>query len=487
MSSPPIWADTPESLTETVIAQFVLPPTRVLAHPALRFDADDERPTTPAWIDLAPADEGGVDLGPYRVIEVLAVRSGLALVHGQRPALQGPARDVVLKVPTRIEDPSSPVAIDLAIEADRLSATHHPNVVPLVDAGRAGSRPYLAFAGLSGTNLRRVVETLGARSEALPFSVVAWITAEACRGLDALLRFVGPQASPTAVEDGQVLIGLDGEVRLAGYAMQTGARSEERPLAHLASRAQLWLTGGDMGPEWVERYEVPPTLAEILQTAERSAAPPTVIADALDAWRATLGNPMTPALMARFLEGHRLLEAWPRAFGPMPFVEGGEPRVEYEAPRSASASSDSPPPRASSAADDGTPIATRDIAKEEPLAQWPHGIPIPHSDSVERGASGLAFKARPPDATPAGERAPRWTSRPEISSADAQGDSIDTTIPPWSNMLIAVRTLPPDRLRAVGLVLGAAFALFMLIQMLSPDPPPPRPGIKQVLIGGDEP
>lgn len=463
-SDPSRWSSSPDTVTEMSVGNtsepgradagpglrslgsrrvdtcnFPVPPTRMLAE-ARSPVLEEEHATSPLWLDLSPSPEGGFWLGPYQLLEVLAVDGPMALVHARRSVSHGPTKNVVLRVPTRPEATGGPIGRAMASLADRLATAYHPNLAPLVDAGEAEGRPYLAYAAPQGTNLRRIVETLGLRSEALPFSVAAWIGAEALRGLAAQLRSLPQEAFPVAVADAHVLVSVNGEVQLAGFALETGPVDRQVSVRSLGARIRSWLTGGDLQSGWADRHAVPKPLADILEVAERPNARAAVIADALDAWRATVASPMTPVLLARFLEEQMLFAGWGRAFGARARLD----EVSF--------------------------------------------------GGADPTLSAIVVAERPVDGTPASgsvETAPFLTNRPRIEPV-AQVDAVVATLsthrlPSRVDSPIPRLNQAPRRVLMAGgalFVMAVVVAGWLSLQHAEPSPPP-KPGIHQVLIGGE--
>jgi Tol biopolymer transport system component/serine/threonine protein kinase len=120
----------------------------------------------------------GTVLGGYRVEDVLG-RGGMGVVYlAEHLTLH---RRVALKV----------VAPEIAKDADfrerflreaRLAASlEHPNIIPVYDAGEAGGELYLAMRLVEGTDLRRVIDDVGALEVERAVSIIT----QAAGALDA--------------------------------------------------------------------------------------------------------------------------------------------------------------------------------------------------------------------------------------------------------------------------------------------------------------
>ena len=126
---------------------------------------------------VAPALRPGTNVGPYRIVELLA-RGGMGDVYRALDVRLD--RDVALKVLTHTAycDPRS---VDRFEQEARMTASlDHPNIVKLHDVGSFESRPYLVAELLVGETLRsRLIR------KRIPAAEACRIAAEVTRGLVA--------------------------------------------------------------------------------------------------------------------------------------------------------------------------------------------------------------------------------------------------------------------------------------------------------------
>ena len=113
-------------------------------------DSQAHEPTPPAGIDGAPPS-----LAPlYELVRVLG-RGGMATVYLARESKHG--RQVAVKVLDRDELDESETSRFL-LEIHLTARLSHPHIVPLLDSGSAGGRPYYVMPFVDGGTLRVRVE-----------------------------------------------------------------------------------------------------------------------------------------------------------------------------------------------------------------------------------------------------------------------------------------------------------------------------------------
>jgi serine/threonine-protein kinase len=114
-------------------------------------------------------------------------------------------------------------------EARALSAVHHPNVVPIHDAGEEEGRLYLAMEFLDGENLRALLTHTGALppAEAVPLLLQLCDALEAVHQAGIIHRDVKPE---------NVVVMADGGVKLTDFGV-----------AWMENEATLTRTGGVLG------------------------------------------------------------------------------------------------------------------------------------------------------------------------------------------------------------------------------------------------
>jgi serine/threonine-protein kinase len=135
------------------------------------------RSRTPKPTDLSPGDH----LGPFRLESVLG-EGAMGIVY---KAVREPAEEVVaLKVLRRELTHDDTYRRRFVHEARAAGEVHHNHLVPVLEAGEADDRSYLAVAYVNGRSLEARIQNEGA----LPLDDLLQLTSEVAAGLDALHR-----------------------------------------------------------------------------------------------------------------------------------------------------------------------------------------------------------------------------------------------------------------------------------------------------------
>jgi eukaryotic-like serine/threonine-protein kinase len=180
-------------------------------------DPTDTTPRTPL--------PGGLErIGRYQLVRHLG-RGGMADVYRARDVEAG--RDVALKVLLPVAAGEADAIAMLLDEARIVGAITHPNVVALLDAGRADDEHYLAMELVDGEDLRHI---LGRAPTGLPLPIALHVVGEVAAALDAVHRAVDGGGAPREIvhrdiSPGNVLVGKDGAVKLSDFGI---ARARER-------------------------------------------------------------------------------------------------------------------------------------------------------------------------------------------------------------------------------------------------------------------
>jgi len=100
-------------------------------------------------------------------------------------------------------------------EARAAGTVHHPNLVPILDAGELGGRPYLASQFVGGRSLGQTLEERGP----LPLPDVLRIAAQAGAGLDALH---GAGLIHRDIKPANIILELDGTAAVTDFGLAKG-------------------------------------------------------------------------------------------------------------------------------------------------------------------------------------------------------------------------------------------------------------------------
>ncbi len=167
-------------------------------------------------------------VGPYEPLEVLAEGGMARVLVAKRPGLAGFERRVALKVILEDLAQDEEYTAMFLDEARMCSRIQHPNVVSVLDVGRdpASGTLYMAMDLVLGATLSQV---LRAHKQPLDPAVGLELVAQIAEGLDAAHCATDADGTPLAivhrdVSPQNVLIGLDGFVRVSDFGIARAAR-----------------------------------------------------------------------------------------------------------------------------------------------------------------------------------------------------------------------------------------------------------------------
>jgi serine/threonine protein kinase len=176
-------------------------------------------------------------MGAVKVIEIPSRRYGKYLVRsrlgqgGQAEVFLADATDergelvnVALKLARRGEGETA-----LADEADVMGLLSHPNLVRLVEVGRAFERPYIAMEYFGGGDLRGAMESHRRRMKGFPLGVGTHVVLEMLKGLAYFHQATSRSGAPlnlihSDVNPSNVFFSNQGEVKLGDFGVASSSR-----------------------------------------------------------------------------------------------------------------------------------------------------------------------------------------------------------------------------------------------------------------------
>ena len=169
-------------------------------------------------------------VGPYQLIKAIGAGGSARIDLAKIERAFGFARHVVIKRPLEHlrEDPRA--AASLRREARLGARLRHPNLVAVLDAGTHEHYDYLALEYIHGAALRTLMQTeVPSKVAPIPREVAVAIAIEVARGLDAAHELLDDTGAPLGlvhrdVSPGNILIGLDGAVKLADFGIAKETR-----------------------------------------------------------------------------------------------------------------------------------------------------------------------------------------------------------------------------------------------------------------------
>jgi serine/threonine protein kinase len=180
--------------------------------------------------------QAGESLGPYR-IEGLLGRGGMGVVY--RARREGDGRTVALKVLRDELGADDAFRRRLSHEARAADGVDHPNLAPVLEAGEADGRLYLAMRYVDGPSLAERLRAGGP----LPPAEVVRLGTDACAGLDALHR---RGIVHRDVKAGNILLAPDGTAVLGDFGL-----AKHQAWTLLTVTGQVLGTLGYMAPELI--------------------------------------------------------------------------------------------------------------------------------------------------------------------------------------------------------------------------------------------
>ena len=178
----------------------------------------------------AAAAEERERVGPYRVIQAIGAGGSARIDLARIDRAYGFQRHVVLKRPLEHLRGNAGVAASLAREARIGGQLRHPNLVAVLDAGQHDGYDYLVLEYVHGAALRAVMQAdAPGQVRELPLAVALAIVADVARGMHEAHELTDAHGAPLGlvhrdVSPGNILLGLDGTVKLADFGIAKETR-----------------------------------------------------------------------------------------------------------------------------------------------------------------------------------------------------------------------------------------------------------------------
>ncbi|MEP6864558.1 MAG: serine/threonine-protein kinase [Deltaproteobacteria bacterium] len=169
-------------------------------------------------------------VGPYHLIRAIGAGGSARIDLARIDRAYNFQRHVVIKRPLEHLRGDRMVAASLRREARIGGRLRHPNLVAVLDAGTHDGYDYLALEYIHGTSLRDLMQTeVAGQVRAVPLSVALGIVIDIARGLHDAHELVDERGEPLGlvhrdISPGNVLLGLDGTVKVADFGIAKETR-----------------------------------------------------------------------------------------------------------------------------------------------------------------------------------------------------------------------------------------------------------------------
>jgi serine/threonine-protein kinase len=261
-------------IPETRPAIRVVGPSR-----SLGFTGDGAAPSAgtsdgPLAFLREPTDPAPFSVAGYRLVRALG-QGGMAEVHlAEREGAHGVAIRCVLKtvLPNRLDDPR--FSAKFLDEARICAKLRHPNVVAVLDFGRAEDRLFLAMEWVDGLDVAELIRSTHRRRVDVPLPHALFILRETLQGLHHAHTATDDDGSPLSVihrdiSPGNILISRQGAVKLSDFGVAVGAVAQaSEPRRTLAGKLHYFapelVSGRGYASERTDIWALGVTFWEIL-------------------------------------------------------------------------------------------------------------------------------------------------------------------------------------------------------------------------------
>jgi len=180
--------------------------------------------------DKSVAPEQRERVGPYQLIRAIGAGGSARIDLARIDRAYNFQRHVVVKRPLEHLRGSQQVAASLRREARIGGRLRHPNLVAVLDAGEHDGYDYLVLEYVHGASLRTLMQSdVGGRVREVPLAVALGIAIDIARGLHEAHELSDERGSPLGlvhrdVSPGNVLLGLDGSIKVADFGIAKETR-----------------------------------------------------------------------------------------------------------------------------------------------------------------------------------------------------------------------------------------------------------------------
>ena len=161
--------------------------------------------------------------GPYIIERAICARACVELMRATSFATGRVDGRVALRRTRPLHDGAHEKLIDAAC---RYAILKHQGIIPVLDFGCLGNRTYIVTPLVQGHSLLQVLARCGRRKMGFPTDVALFIIRQA---LDALHYVHGKQQTHGDLSHTNLLLGRDGEVRIADFGLGLASTRRRSP------------------------------------------------------------------------------------------------------------------------------------------------------------------------------------------------------------------------------------------------------------------
>ena len=169
-------------------------------------------------------------VGPYQLVKAIGAGGSARIDLARIDRAYGFQRHVVIKRPLEHLRGDERAAMSLRREARIGARLRHPNLVAVLDAGVHDNYDYLVLEYIHGGSLRTLMQTdAPQRVRDVPANVAIALAGDVARGLHDAHELADETGAPLGlvhrdVSPGNILVGLDGAVKLADFGIAKETR-----------------------------------------------------------------------------------------------------------------------------------------------------------------------------------------------------------------------------------------------------------------------
>lgn len=173
---------------------------------------------------MFPAERAPDQIGSYRIVRRLAGQPPVEVFLAREEGPRGFQRDCVLKVMPDVSEGDAAFSQDLAREAAICARMNHPAIVRVIELFERDKKLILVLEHAEGTTLEQLLQHLADKGQKVPDGAAFYIVHRVASAIAHAHAAADEHGVATPIihrnlTPENVLIGVDGEVRLTGFGV----------------------------------------------------------------------------------------------------------------------------------------------------------------------------------------------------------------------------------------------------------------------------